>query len=97
MEYHSIVPIESSKMIVKVDTNNEDPKTRLESMMENINNGERNKWRCMVCGKTAILKNDVRRHAESHIEGVSHPCNQCGKVSRSSTALNIHVHKYHAN
>ena len=94
-EDRSIVPVESSKMIVNMDTNNEDLKTKLESMMENINDGERNKWRCTVCGKTASLKNDVRRHVESHIEGVSHPCNMCEKVSRSDTALKMHVHRYH--
>ena len=82
-------------MVVKVDSNNEDLKSKIETMMENINDGERNKWRCTVCGKTATLKNDVRRHVESHIEGVTHPCNVCGKVSRSTNALQTHISAYH--
>ena len=54
--YCALAPIESSKMVVKFDTNNEDLKAKLDSMMENINDGGRNKWRCTICGKTAILK-----------------------------------------
>ena len=94
-EDNSIIAVESSKMIVRVDSNIEDLKTKIETLMENINDGERNKWRCKVCGKIALLKNDVRRHVESHIEGVSHPCNLCGKVSRSNSALKVHVSAYH--
>ena len=96
-DHKSIVPVESSRIVVELNPNNEGLKVQLESFMENINDGESNKWKCTVCGKTAANKKDIRRHVECHIEGVSHPCNLCGKVSRSSNALVMHVATYHRN
>ena len=53
-------------------------------------------WKCKVCGKmTKGSLTQMKRHVETHLEGVSHTCNQCGKVSRSGTALSMHVHIYH--
>ena len=64
---------------------------QLDSMMERLDGV----WICKTCGKTNKEKRDARRHAETHIEGVSHPCNICGKLLRSSTALRMHVYKKH--
>ena len=54
-------------------------------------------WTCKVCGKTPArnISSEIARHAEVHLEGVSHTCNQCGTVARSSHALTCHVSKYH--
>ena len=30
-------------------------------------------WKCKICDKTTKLKNDIRRHAEIHIEGMIIP------------------------
>ena len=50
-------------------------------------------WTCSVCGKDSKQKANIRQHIEAnHIEGVSHPCNQCEKVSRS-IALLVHIMK----
>ena len=83
----SIVPFNSEKLEVSVYSDNGDLQATLTSMMESITEGENKKWRCTVCGKSAGNKKDIRRHVESHIEGVSHPCTICGKVSRSSNVL----------
>ena len=91
----SIVSAESTAISVNVDQTKEDFNSQLESMMENINEGNPKQWRCTVCGRTASNKNDVRRHVESHIEGVSHACSLCGKVSRSSKGLVDHMSVYH--
>ena len=93
--FENNVPIESSRIVANVDPDNEDLQVKIASMMESVNDGESNKWRCTVCGKTAKLKGDVRRHVESHIGGVTHPCHMCGKISRSSNALIMHFSKYH--
>ena len=88
-------------MIVALDTNMEDLRVKLDSMMERVDDGEY-KWRCTVCGKTtkgqtAIARQDMRRHIETHMEGLSYPCNRCDQVSRSSNAFRLHVAKYHKN
>ena len=68
-------------------------------MMERADDGENN-WKCTVCGKAmkgrdSLVKLHMRSHIETHIEGLSYPCNECGKVSKSSNALNVHVSRNH--
>ena len=89
-----MVPVDASKILVAYDNRKEYLKVKLDSMMERAGNGE-NKWKCSSCGKEIKDRNDMRRHIESHIEGLSYPCNQCDTVSRSSSVLNMHVTRHH--
>ena len=50
---------------------------------------------CKVCHKPSKKRQDARRHAETHIQGVSHPCNICGKLYRSTSSLKMHQHRHH--
>ena len=83
----NIVPVDAGKLLVPLDTNREDLKAQLESMMIKAEDGEI-KYICRICGKTAkgkdwgTAKKDMRRHIETHMEGLSYSCNQCGKVFR---------------
>ena len=82
-----IVPVYAGKLHVPIDTNKEDLKVQLESMMVRSEDGEI-KMICTVCGKAfkgkdwGSAKFTTRRHIETHMDGLSYPCNQCGKVSR---------------
>jgi hypothetical protein len=40
-------------------------------------------WVCNVCGKMANHKSKLKQHAETHLQGYSHPCSLCGKTYRS--------------
>ena len=50
-------------------------------------------WSCKVCGKTMRGKTNMKRHAEIHIEGVSHVCQDCRMIFHTSNALR--THRYH--
>ena len=91
---NSVVAVASSNMLATMDSDMDELRMKIESMAERRDDGEF-KWKCTVCGKATKLKGDIRRHIETHVEGVSHSCNQCGKVSRSSNALIMHVSTYH--
>ena len=94
---NAMVPINSAKSVVTVDPEIEDLQTKIDSMIEEVNDGI-NERRCTVCGKTTKVgagRRAMTRHIETHIEGVSHSCIQCGKVSRSSNALTTHVSSFH--
>ena len=52
-------------------------------------------WKCKLCGKTAIKKQHMQNHIETHLEGLSFPCDLCGKTLRSRNALFIHNTRYH--
>ena len=75
----------------------EDLEAKKMLMIEKVEDGISN-WRCIECGKTTKVGTqlkDMKRHTETHFEGFSYPCNQCGKSSRSSNALRVHVSAYH--
>ena len=87
-EDHLTVPVDADKLLVPIDTNKEDLKAQVESMMVKAEDGEI-KFICTVCGKITthwrswgIAKDNMRVHIETHVEGLSYPCNQCDKVSR---------------
>ena len=68
---------------------------RIESLMEEINHNEH---KCKACGKInkgKDSKRDLGRHIETHIEGLSYPCDLCAKVSGTSTGHRRHVNKMH--
>ena len=97
IETNQIIPIESIKTMVSFSPNNEDLQGTIMSMMERISEGEMN-WRCTVCATTTKGRlTQMKRHIESHLEEVSHPCKICGKISRSGAALKLHVTRYHRN
>ena len=47
---------------------------------------------CIICGKSKTSKDisNMRRHVETHIEGLSYPCQMCGKQFKSRNAFNCH-------
>ena len=47
---------------------------------------------CIICGKSKTSKDmsNMRRHVETHIEGLSYPCQMCGKQFNSRNAFNCH-------
>ena len=65
----------------KVLANMENLKAQINSMMEKVIEGDY-KWKCTVCGKRSRTGQDISRHIETHIEGVSHLCNLCGAEKR---------------
>ena len=77
---------ESSSLMVptnfgnKIQTCSEELDGQISTMMSFING----MWHCNECGKANKNKAHTINHIEAkHIEGVSHPCNQCGKLFRS--------------
>ena len=89
----ALVPADSFD--IKSKTNYEELDETINSMMDRLENG---KMSCKVCGKSDNFrdKGHLKQHIEArHIEGVSHPCNQCGKNFRSRHSLVQHVSKSH--
>ena len=94
---NSLVPVVDGQIIIDPDTSTEDHEAIIGSMMERITDPNYS-WKCKSCGKlTKGSATQMKRHIETHLEGLSYPCRMCGKVSRSSHALQAHMSSYHKN
>ena len=53
-------------------------------------------WRCLACEYTTTnSSSNVRRHVETHLDGLSYSCNLCNKEFRLKNTLNMHKYKVH--
>ena len=50
---------------------------------------------CTVCGKTSDRRFNLAKHVETHIEGLSFPCQQCEKTFRYRNSLQKHKSRDH--
>ena len=87
----SMVLVDTS---VKNTTKDEELESTINSMIERLGEG---RFVCNVCGNIeAKSKRNMRNHIEAkHIEGISIPCNQCGKSFRSRNSLAKHIYVDH--
>ena len=52
-------------------------------------------WRCLACDYTAKHNSQqVRRHIETHLDGLSYTCNACNKEFRTKPSLDEHNRKW---
>ena len=55
---------------------------------------EDGRYKCTLCGKMQKEKGKFQRnlknHIETHLEGLSFPCQLCGKTFRSRNSYNVH-------
>ena len=75
----------------------EDVRKKVLEYLEKCDNGQ---TRCKVCGKimTGTGTNPVqnmKKHIETHLEGISFSCTKCGKQFRSSNSLSVHNTNFH--
>ena len=52
---------------------------------------------CTVCGKAGRDTGNMKRHAMTHIEGLTYNCTICDKTFRSKNALRGHIYGFHKN
>ena len=87
-----LVAVDDDKLLVSADITVEDLRYKLDSLMEKVN-AEDNIWKCTVCGKETqknTARKNLRVHVETHIEGLSYPCNQCDTINRTSATSRMH-------
>ena len=74
-----------------------DPLADIDTKIEQMVFVENGFWCCKKCGKIMKKKQHIRNHAESHLEGYSHPCPFCDKHSKTRNALSNHISYFHKN
>ena len=89
--YGAIVSTEETKSFSSKIAVSED----VERVVSEIISKQDNYWTCTMCQFKSPQKAHLREHAETHIEGLQYPCNNCGKIMRSSGAFRQHIRRYH--
>ena len=90
------------KISLSPDISKEQLDKRIDELMEKID-ADKNIWLCTVCLRTSrgtSAMYTLRRHIETHFEGLSYPCEHCEHRSKSKNALSNHrftQHKEEAN
>ena len=82
------------KEVARIDfagtSNLEEVDQKIEELTDRVNGV----WTCKACGKTSQRKRDLGWHIETHLDGLSFPCNDCEKTFRSRSALDNHRRKF---
>ena len=52
-------------------------------------------WKCKVCQKTAKLIGNIKIHAETHIERMSHTCHICSRTFPNRHGVRMHISNIH--
>ena len=52
-------------------------------------------YQCKLCGRTMKKNTDLKKHIETHIDGLSYPCKMCGKIFSTTNSLRSHRSQHH--
>ena len=74
----SVAEVSNRPPTLQDPTNLSEVNRKIEELMERIDW----MWICKLCGKSSKRKQDLQKHVETHIEGLSFPCLACGNVFR---------------
>ena len=50
---------------------------------------------CKICGKFGKDASNMRRHAETHIDGIVYPCTICERTFKSKNSFRVHKYSTH--
>ena len=92
-----------SKNIDLTNTDDNEVGSIIENNLEQMEGGY---FRCKICGKDSKgmtnsnrgqIRWSMKNHIETHIDGISFPCQLCGKQFRSKNSFAVHKSKVHKN
>jgi len=81
-------PIQLNNQIESIDTT--DTTELDEKLYENMEKTSDGTYSCKICGTMIRNKTKMKLHVETHMEGLTFPCNTCGKEFRSRNSLRNH-------
>ena len=53
-------------------------------------------WKCKVCDKVSNRKENIIKHAETHLQGIKHSCHICMKTFPTRPGLQAHINEIHS-
>ena len=71
----------------------EETEERIKDLYQKTNGN----WSCLACAYTNKDLYKMKRHIETHIDGLSYTCTSCDKEFRSKQILEHHMSRFHRN
>ena len=91
-EYESEANVCERKIALTVSTENE---SEVDAKVSEILEKNGDNFVCTVCSKVGKHRYNMTRHVQTHIGGLSYPCNTCDKTFRSKNSLQKHSYLFH--
>ena len=89
---------QNESAIVSIDTDVTNMAKVDAKIMEYVVKNQDGSYSCGMCGKNSGRKKDhAKNHVETHMEGLSFPCQSCHKTFRSRHSLATHKSRYHCS
>ena len=87
-----IIKTETGTAILNIDLGDDSNLEEIEAKIsENIQKEDDGTFSCKICGKSGVKHiRNMKNHVETHMEGLSFPCQICGKTFRNRNSLNKH-------
>ena len=82
------------KVNFALDTVTHDKDHFAQKIKELYRKSDDGQYQCHTCGKIMKDGGAMRRHVETHIEGLSYNCQICGNTFRSKNVLAIHKNRF---
>ena len=79
------------------DSDDGNVSAKIDEEIKNLLEKSTDGYFCKVCGKTGRMRFHLHRHIETHLDGYSHPCNQCKAVMPTRNARVQHIRLKHKN
>ena len=95
--FDTTVALAKDKVCVELEDLDEQIRSMITKSDLTTGTGQGKLATCNICGKKGPYFNMPNHVEAKHITGVSHACDVCGKLSRSSNALNMHKLNFHDN
>ena len=91
VSHKNIGSLSETAVVSDMSSNIEELDSTIENEISRTSDGF---WQCRRCPQITKKKSNIKEHVVSHIEGLSFPCQSCGKKCRSRQALRFH-HQYY--
>merc|ERR1719322_1430472 len=90
------MPLNSIDMNIE-DTNiSQETNSLLDNQIKGMIEKQEGTWKCKVCSRISTTIQGIKRHAETHIEGMSHICQICSKTFPNRNGLQVHISNIHS-
>merc|ERR1719245_2180645 len=90
------MPLDSIDMNIEETNLDQETNNLLDNQIKGMIEKQEGTWKCKVCSKISKDISNIRQHAETHIDGMSHICQICSKTFSNRPGLRVHTYNIHS-